>query len=48
MNLNMLVATAGRERTMAEYASLLAAVGFVEPGIKILTDTRDVVYASKP
>ena len=48
MNLDMLVATAGRERTVAEYASLLVAVGFVEPGIKILTDTRDVVYASKP
>ena len=48
MNLNMLVATAGRERNKSEYAALLTAAGFVDPGVKILTDTRDVLYARKP
>ena len=47
MNLNMLVATGGRERTMGEYAALLTDVGFIDPGIKVLNDTRDVVYARK-
>jgi O-methyltransferase domain len=48
MNLHMLVATPGRERTMHEYATLLTGAGFVEPGVQVLAGIRDIVYARKP
>jgi hypothetical protein len=49
MSLNMLVATvSGRERTSAEFFSLLDSVGFVEPRIERLHAPRDAILARKP
>jgi hypothetical protein len=48
MNLNMLVATEGQERTLAEYAALLAAAGFANPQLIVLEGSRDIVSAQKP
>lgn len=47
MNLNMLAAMHGRERTADEYAQLLAAAGFDQAGVKVLAGPRDIVYARK-
>ena len=48
MNLNMLVATEGRERTLAEYGGLLTTAGFVNPRLTVLEGSRDIVSAAKP
>lgn len=47
-SLNMLVCTEGKERTLAEYAALLARVGFMPPEACRTTSPLDAILALKP
>jgi acetylserotonin N-methyltransferase len=47
-SLNMLVCTEGRERTLAEYRSLLESAGFSNVQGKITGSPLDAVFARKP
>lgn len=47
-DINMLVCTDGRERTPAEYRSLLAGAGFANPDYRRTGSLVDAMFATKP
>lgn len=47
-SLNMLVCTEGKERTVAEYETLLSKVGFTEVTVYRTPSPLDVIFAVKP